>query len=396
MPEVPERRLLLTAGRLFLGTAQDEEAVALLCLPLNWSSLFEKAAAEGMSGLLAFQLQQLARAYPLNLPLDPLTQALHGIFVQNGAFFAELSALREELRRRGLQAILLKGGALLKTVYHDYPGVRPLSDLDLLIKPPDLPSMVELLKKRGFHPSSPASTFFLNGSVAFDIHTDLIGAARIRRRGLACQFDPEILWQQASPLDPQDPTLLVLSPPHQFLHLVVHALKHSFSRLIWFVDLGLLVGAGFHPARLGRASSPPLQCVKWEELLGWAEATGTLRALAYALFGLERLLMVEVPQEVQARLPRFNRMEHMFLDRVVSRQAREMLGEVLVMFSIPDLKGKLGYLLEFGFPRQEVLAEVFPSTPSWLLYPRRLLQGMAVGLREGRHVMALVKRRNGR
>ena len=404
MAEGPELQLLLTCGRLFLGTAEDEEALTLLRLPLNWASLLKKAEEEGMSGLLAFQLRRLARTYNLDLPLDSFTQALHHIFAHNGALFAELSALHEEFRQRGLQAILLKGGALIETVYRSHLGLRPLSDLDLLVKASDLPAFTEILLKRGFRPLAPSSTFFMNGSAAIDLHTDLVGATRIRRRTLAFQFDPETLWREATPPLPSplkgggegshDPTLLILSPPHQFLHVVVHALKHSFSRLIWFVDLGLVLqGARINPAPT--AVGEGLRPSPWEELLSWAEVTGSLRALAYALFGLSRLMRVSAPQEVLARLPQLNWIEQTFLNRVVSRQAMETLGEVMVAFSIPDLQGKLGYFLELGFPRHEVLAEVFPSTPSWLRYPRRLLQVMALEFQEGRNIVPLVKRRDG-
>jgi len=379
MAEGPELRFLLTCGRLYLGTARDEEALTLLNLPLSWAHLLEKADEEGMSGILAFQLRRLAQAHNVDLLLAPLTQAFHHIFARNGALFAELSALREALRRRGLQAILLKGGALIGTVYRGHLGLRPLSDLDLLIKARDLPFISEVLKKQGFHPLSPSSTFFLNGWAAIDLHTDLIGTARIRRRRLAFRFDEQTLWREASPLYPDDPTLLVLSSPHQFLHLAVHALKHPFSPLIWFVDLGLV-----------------FQRMRWEELLEQAKATGTLRPLAYALFGLKGLMRVEIPQEVLACLPLLNLLERRFLRGVVRRKAMGRLGEVLVAFSIPGLMAKMSYLFELGLPRREVLAEVFPSTPSWFLYPRRLLQAMALGFQEGRNFVAPVKRRNGR
>lgn len=362
-----ELQLLLMAGRLTLGTAQDKEALALLQLPLDWALLVEKAAAEGMSGLLASELLRLARVYDLALPLEPLTQALHGIFACNGALFAALAALRQALRQRSLQAILLKGGALIETVYSGRAGLRPLSDLDLLIKAADFGAIVEVLRQQGFHPLSPSSTFFMNGSAAIDLHTELIGAARIRRRALAFRCDAEALWREAIPLDPHDATLLTLSPTHQFLHLAVHGLKHSFARLFWFVDMGLV-----------------LPRVAWEEMLGWAEDSGALRALAYALGGLQALMGIELPADVLARLPRLNRLERAFLHRVVRRQEMQTLGEVMVAFSIPGVMGKLSYLLEFGFPRHEVLADVFPTTSPWLRYPRRLLQGVALGMRAGR------------
>lgn len=370
----PERELCLLAGRLFLGTARDAEALALLRLPLDWSLLSRQAIAEGMGGLLAYELRRLARAYDLDLPLAPFTRALHNTFACNGAAFAELAVLHQELRQQARQVVLLKGGALLETVYQSQLGLRPLSDLDLLVKASDLPCVKDILLRRGFCPASPASPFLTNGLTAFDLHTDLIGATRIRRRALAFQFDAEALWREATRLDTQDPTLLVLSPPHQFLHLAVHALKHSFSRLIWFVDLALV-----------------WQRLQWEDLVPEAVASGTLRPLSYVLWSLERLLGVQVPPHVWATLPQLSKLEKLFLEAVVKRRDMITLGEVMVVLSIPERRRRLGYLLECSFPTRHVLAEVFPTTPGWLVYPRRLSQLFAIGLRRGRSLLALGK-----
>ncbi|MBI3800477.1 MAG: nucleotidyltransferase family protein [Deltaproteobacteria bacterium] len=255
---------------------------------------------------------------------------------------------------------------MIKTVYREQPGLRPLGDLDLLVRAEDLPGVEEVLRLHGFRPLVPSSSFFHNGAAAFDLHTDLIGAGRIRGRALAFHFDQETLWQEALPLDPQDPTLLVLSPRHQLLHLVVHALKHSFTRLIWFIDLGLA-----------------LRQVQWGESIDHAKAVGALRALTYTLLALRALMGVQIPSETLRELSRLNRLEHLFVQQVISRNPRQALGEVMVALSIPGVIGKLSYLFEFGFPRQEILAEVSPSTPAWLLYPQRLCHIMARGVREG-------------
>src|SRR5574341_460414 len=92
-----ELALLLLSGRLFLGTARDEDALASIRCGLDWSALLRKADSEGMSGLVALQLQRLARTYQLDLPLPPFSQALHGIFAHNGAALAELATLRQAM-----------------------------------------------------------------------------------------------------------------------------------------------------------------------------------------------------------------------------------------------------------------------------------------------------------
>ena len=363
-----ELDLLLAGGRLFLGNARDDEALECIGPALDWSRLLEMAGKEGMSGVLALQLERLTRTYRLKLPVEPFSQALHGTFASNGRVFAALSSLRAVLEQHGIQVIVLKGGALIRTVYRGQLGLRPLSDIDLLIKSSDLDLIQRALHRRGFRSIFPSGTFLTNGPVAFDLHLDLVGSARIRRRAQAFRFDPNELWKKALPLDDLDGSLLVLSPTHQFLHLAVHAQKHSFSRLIWLVDLALVY-----------------RQLSWVELIEEARRTGTLRPVAYALRSIDRLFGTEVPEDVWEALPRLNWIERKFVKAVAGRRAAEPQGELLVALSIPSLVGKLAYLLEFAFPRPRVLAEVFSTTPSVWFYPRRageiLAQGAAQVLR---------------
>ncbi|MFQ5789207.1 MAG: nucleotidyltransferase family protein [Acidobacteriota bacterium] len=362
MAEGQELPLLLLSGRLYLGSDRDEAALQCLRGPLNWSLLAEMASREGMSGLLALQLERLARAYSLDLPLEPFSQALRGIFIQNGRLFGELARLEGALRERDIRVILLKGGALIETCYHRQLGLRPLSDLDLLVRPPDVALVRHYLLERGFRTPSASSSFYTKGLAAFDLHTDLIGISRIRRRALAFAFDTEELWRNAIPLHGSH--LLALSKSHQFLHLAVHALKHSFCRLISFVDLGLV----------GKDAD-------WQDVLERARSSGTLRAMAYAVRSLEKLMAFEIPSLVRSALPPLNRMERIFLDGVTRRRSgAETLGETMLVFSIPGRAGKLAYLLEYFFPRRKVLAGSFSSRPAFLLYPRRLVQLTTRGL----------------
>ena len=358
----PELDLLLAAGRLFLGNAEKEEVLECIGPSLDCAGLLELAGREGMSGVLALQLERLARTDRLELPLEAFSKALHTTFVSNGSLFAELLTLRGDLQKEGLRIILLKGGALTTTAYGGQVGLRPLSDLDLLVKETDLPAVRDMLLERGFRTPGSSGTLFTKGPVMFDLHTDLINASRIRRRALAYRFDAQTIWDKAVPLDPGDESLLTLPPAHQFLHLAVHAQKHSFSRLIWLVDLVLVS-----------------RRLDWEELLLEAEKTGTQRSVAYAVSAMEQLLAVKIPPGVRVSLPRLNRMECSFVDAVVARRASEPTGELLVAFSIPTTAGKLGYLYEFTFPRRKVLREVFPGGATRLFYLRRLRQVLAWG-----------------
>jgi hypothetical protein len=367
--ESVEEKLLLAGGRSFLGTAKDEEVLQDLRRPLDWRGLFRRAEHEGLSGLLHSEILRLVQTHDLDLPLHSHTRAVHHVFARNGAYLAELSWLRGALRERGLQVIVLKGGALIQTVYGGRLGLRPLSDLDLLIKACDLSAIEAALLERGFRPDSPSSMYFTKGFLAVDLHTSLIGEEWVGRKALAFSLDADELWRTALPLDGRDPAVLMLSPPYQFLHLAIHALKHSFSRLIWLIDLGLVS-----------------RCVTWPQVLDLAKASGALRPVAYGLAVLKAVMRVDVPADVRAGLPRLNKLEKIFVSSVVRRSATETFGELLVAFSIRGARGKVSYLSELCFPRRGVLTRHYPSTRGWLLYPHRVFRLVTLGFREVRRI----------
>jgi hypothetical protein len=351
-----ENRILQNLAQHFLGSKNDENLLDTLSQNINWPLLLLHASREGMAGVAAHQLQQLSEHNEVSLPLEDFNEALTGIFLKNGHHFAELAKLRERLVASDVRVLLLKGSALIETVYEGQMGLRPLSDVDVFVKPKDIPILQEQLRSLGFQspPSSPS--MWTNGPVAFDIHTDLIGSGRIRRRSLAVSFDEESFWAKAGPAKSGASHLAVLCPEHQFLHLAFHALKHSYSRMIWLVDLGLVS-----------------RQLDWSKLLHLAESYGALRSAAYATRCLETLMNVEIPDDVRGALPSLNKVESGFIDLVKRRRPEmEALGEPLVAFSIPTWGGRLAYLFEYTFPRRHVLAGDASSRPAWQVYTHRM------------------------
>lgn len=358
-------RLLASAARRFVGAAGDDEMLDLVRAPVDWTGLLSAAEREGMAGLVGLELERLASIPGLALPLGPWRAARRRVAVSNMATLAELEALRAMLRALGRQAVVLKGAALIPGAYRGTVDLRPLGDVDLLLRPLDLAHVVAWLQDRGYRPFAPSSTVLSRGPVSFDLHTEVAGSSWVARKAHAFRLDPDRLWRDASPLDPGDPSALVLSPLHQRLHLVVHALKHSYSRLIWLVDLALA-----------------LRDAEWTTLLMEARASGAVRPLAYAVTLLDAVLGVVAPRPIVEALPPLNGAERAFVRLVTRRSGTEVAGELVVAFGIPGLIGKLAYLAELGFPRAEVLARHYPLTPPWLLYPRRVARLTALGVRE--------------
>jgi len=369
LAEIPlsrEPRALVGVIRWFVGATSEQELEEFFRGGIRWDVLLEQAEREGITGLVALALQRLGPRADLASNLDRWRAATRAVVASNLTALSELAALRAALREDRRQVILLKGAALLDDQYGGRVGLRPLGDIDLLLRPSDLPWVAGWLQRRGYAPVSSSSPFFSRGVVSFDLHTGIVGSEWVGRKARAFRLDPLTIWREAKLREPADTTTLVLSPVHLRLQLAVHALKHSYSRLIWLVDLALV-----------------LRDAPWPALLEYARASGALRPLAYAVSALDWLLgRWEVPEAVRRELPTLGRLERGFMRLVARRSGVETPGELIVALSIPGLVGKAAYLAELTFPRRHVLARHYPLTASWLLYLRRFTRLASLGFQE--------------
>lgn len=309
-------------------------------LPPTLLGYVRHASEEGVAGLVGHVLARDASLAALPGARDLIEEHVRE-FARNAHFLSRLGAVGAALEARGLEALVLKGGALIPTAYGGIPGLRPLSDLDLLVRPEQRAQVEDVL--RALPPTPPI--------VPFDLHGDLVNSERIGARTLAFRFPAGELWRTSRPLPGQPAALRCLAPEFEALNLAAHALKHSYSRLAWLVDLALVL--------------PPLDP---EDLHALARRTGTTRALAYACHLLERMFAVRVRGPAVC----LNGLERRYLDGVPARRHSHLLGSVVMAFSVPGLGPRLAYLWEIVFPARRVLREMFPGTPDWLLYPRRL------------------------
>ncbi len=152
--------------------------------------------------------------------------------------------LREVLNlfaRRGIETIVLKGGQLAETHY-PHPALRPTDDLDLLIRPGDARTAAAELDRAGFRlqeKTTTANKYLLPDTEVFlEVHTDL---QTPKRRNPAFAIRIEDFWQESIPARITGQETRVLAPGINLLYLAAHLSHHSFSRLIWFYDLFLIV-----------------------------------------------------------------------------------------------------------------------------------------------------------
>jgi hypothetical protein len=284
--------------------------------PADWDLFHQMADREGVAPLMYWKLKDSPVAVP-HSTFDLLRSTYYQTLAQNTLMYQELGRILGALDEAGIPVIMLKGAALAATVYEDI-GLRPMGDLDLLVKREQIDQTMQVLDRIGFKVSdNPGLAPWLGriakhdvqfyggvqGELMIELHWNLVaGDADWRSPSL------EWFWKQTEPFVPAEkdqdlmedrmvptsPLLLCLNlrPSAQILYLTAHLMiQHGrySERLLWFYDLYLLVGK-------------MEQDVNWKELLAKAKEYNWIASLYSTLSRVRILFDVQVPIFVCADL----------------------------------------------------------------------------------------------
>jgi len=151
----------------------------------------------------------------------------------------------ERFSEAGIQAILLKGIALLCDVYDD-PSERILGDVDILVRPKDFDKAKDVLKTLGFafiHGNMVNAEVYGTeppGEVFVDLHRHLFNPESPSQEKIY-RPDEDSIWERAQSIRCGDQKALVLSPEDRIVYLCFHILKERFSDEKWLNDISLFL-----------------------------------------------------------------------------------------------------------------------------------------------------------
>ena len=132
-----------------------------------------QADAEGVGPLLYWHFRD--GSWPDVMPQvvrDHLMKTYYNTFAQNTLMYRELARILESFSEAGIPVILLKGAALALTVYEDI-GLRPMGDLDLLVRPEDLRKAWQIMGKLNYEVLSANTEVVLRNFEGPEIGVDL-------------------------------------------------------------------------------------------------------------------------------------------------------------------------------------------------------------------------------
>ena len=245
----------------------------------------------------------------------------------------------------GIPVLLLQGFSLLDLIYEDY-GLRPLSDMDFLLPGEFFQKARDVLLKDGFESPPHFPGVFLKGHLQLDLHQDIMNAARIEGRKDFVYLRFEDLEKYAVRL-PEWQGAYRLRPEANFPLLAAHLVKHSFNRLIWFVDL-------FRMLMMGEEKFDPAEMM--EIARGWNLLPS---ALIPVLFAQERFGLL-LPPCLEEGISHLALRRNFFCRQVLNNRRAQGMGNFFVVSQMGSLTAGVRFLWEFCFPKPEVMAQIYP------------------------------------
>jgi hypothetical protein len=225
-----EDRLLLTCARQRLTEADSEILCRLLREPINWDYVIQAGRWHSLIGLLFHHLKSPQNA---EITPPPVLDSLKSEYLQNTArqLFrrTELARLLAILEAKGIPVIVLKGAALIGTVY-SVSGLRPMGDLDLMVPEAQVFTVQAIIQSLGYQPvGTPEQQHDTEGHhrhlpglrnqgtpVMFEVHRHIV------RRDSGLYFNIDGFWERAIETSVVGTKALALAPEDLLLHLALN------------------------------------------------------------------------------------------------------------------------------------------------------------------------------
>ncbi|MDO8546640.1 MAG: nucleotidyltransferase family protein [Nitrospirales bacterium] len=268
----------------------------------DWDDLLPLAQRHG---LLALLYRRCCVDCPRPLPVR-VEELIHQAYLRgtvlNTLAYNQLGTLLRAMNESGIPAIVLKGACLAEVVYGDV-AVRPMSDLDLLVRPEDLPRIDDLSRSLGYiRPDGDVSkladteshhhfpVFKLSNGLPLEWHWTI---SHQDRHGVSiAETEIEALWSRSVSVTVAGVGTRMLNPEDLLLHQCLHlANNHLFAwgGLKGLIDISLILEKNGAQLDFGVIERR-------------AQAWGSWRGVALALSLTHNWLGAPLPEAVTCRV----------------------------------------------------------------------------------------------
>ena len=262
---------------------------------LTWDGVLKESHHSDLAPLLYHILTSINDINQINPIIQELKKGYYHSLVKNMLLYDELGQVLKSLKGMDIDVILLKGIALAETVYRNI-ALRPMGDMDLLIKDEELPRVKELLSNRLYqelkiqrHSLDSANSKFTyikkigNHSFSLDLHLNLEG------KSTALGINMDEIWRNAIESNINGEHVLLLSMEDTLLYACWHTSHHLFPRLIWLCDIARII-------------SVYDESINWGTVIKRAEEWKIKSQIYYSLYLAEELVGASIPLDVLIKL----------------------------------------------------------------------------------------------
>lgn len=246
-----EERFLVLSARVKVADEERAELERLIAEDLDWKYIFFRSREEGLSAFIHHHIKRLPAHS--NIPeyvKEWARQAYFQNLARNTGLAASIREISEALGAEKIAVLALKGSYLAEHIYKDI-SLRPVGDLDIVVRKSDLQKANDVLAGLGYaEPLNIKETVAFKGVAPFNslmysrkkdiffihLHWHLINSTW-PLESYVRKMDMERVWANSGSVMIDQAPVRALSPEHQIIYLVNHGLHHSFSKLIMCADV---------------------------------------------------------------------------------------------------------------------------------------------------------------
>lgn len=228
----PEYRFLTRCARQNLSEGDLAAIDAIVVGPLDWGGVLHLAGWHRLRGFAWRYLRIHARRerVPDRVRAE-LAPACDGDVERGISIMEELATVLGYLAAEGIRVMLLKGVALVSSVYED-PALRPMDDIDLLVGERDVARADRLLRSAGYEPLARKADPRVQARMIASHHTypPLVG-----RRGIPVELHRDLvgpnnpfrhdltgMWSRGRHRSSAEDCSFLPSPEDLLLHLCIN------------------------------------------------------------------------------------------------------------------------------------------------------------------------------
>lgn len=373
VPSTMDTQWLLDA--LKQPVQQHKERLIATCSGVEWAGLISFADYHGITPLLCRQLQEDAELWS-RIPTaaqEQLQQRYLDSVRRNLLIYQHFLKFIKMLQKLDIPVILLKGAFLAHVVYRDH-ALRPMVDVDILVREGDILRTEEVLVALGYelkewkHREWCLKHHYHLSYVHPTIHVTIEVHWHVQRPEASYRVPIEELWSQTQPVTIAGVELLGLSIEHLLLHISLHNAKHGF-------------GVGLRPfCDLAALLMRHKEQIEWKRVQAEAERWQITKAVYLSLYFThdffdcvpDHILTLFDPGNVDAGILAVAR------DQVLSfGRARARLSPAfLELWEAKPNQNKFTGLLQRVFLPPDVMASIYNLSPDskrvYLAYPLRV------------------------